>query len=265
MAVQIGAGMQAAVFDFEEAGNFSGAMKEYRDNANLATNLQHEYSLHVSVRHAFDRYERIVKSGVRVPRVRGHVSAGDVVYWKHNLARFPAAKALSGHFYPRDDVDVPLDPESVVKILDDSPSKHCLARTYLGRENGHFTREDFSLRNFPLYLKPIEELGLDVKALASAMGKAFAIMHWGAGVDGDDVEFVLGSSVARPAFKGAIVTGDNQLFIPHYGKSPELYAAFKDGYMDAGQAILKIWGMESKFNMEDFMKEYEEYAEDFLG
>ncbi|KAK0717116.1 hypothetical protein B0T26DRAFT_281468, partial [Lasiosphaeria miniovina] len=194
-------------------------------------------------------------------------------------------------------------PDSVLldSILNDTPNKHCLARTYLGRDNGVFTRAGFSLRNFPLYLKPMQELGLEVIGLASAMGKAFAIMHWGAGVNGDDVEFVLGSSaveheveggldfqhrairfylldfgqcglvdfsddqdVVYQAFKGAMVTGDNQLFIPHYMKSRELYDAFKAGYMDAGQAILEEMGMGNKFSIEDFMKEYEEYAEDFL-
>jgi hypothetical protein len=126
-------------------------------------------------------------------------------------------------------------------------------------------------------------------------------MHWGAGVNGDDVEFVLGTSavqgrgdeafdfqhravgfylldfgqcelidlsedpdVAYQAFKGAMVTGDNQLFIPHYQKSPELFAAFKKAYIEAGQAILVDKELEMKFNMEQFMKEYEEYAEDFL-
>ncbi|KAK3364388.1 hypothetical protein B0T25DRAFT_421328, partial [Lasiosphaeria hispida] len=66
------------------------------------------------------------------------------------------------------------------------------------------------------------------------------------------------------AFKGAMATGDNQLFIPHHEKSRELYAAFKAGYMGAAQVILKKRGMEHKFSIEDFMAEYEEYAEDFL-
>ncbi len=132
------------------------------------------------------------------------------------------------------------------------------------------------------------------------MGKAFAIMHWGAGVNGDDVEFVLGTSTAQDhdeeagfqhrsvgfylldfgqcdyvdlskapeavyqAFKGTMVTGDNQLFIPHYNKSPKLFAAFREGYIGAGEAILVKKGLETQFSIEDFMKEYEEYAEDFL-
>ncbi len=61
-----------------------------------------------------------------------------------------------------------------------------------------------------------------------------------------------------------MVTGDNQLFIPHYEKSRGLYAEFKAGYMSASQVILEEKGLENMFSIKDFMTEYEEYAEDFL-
>ena len=258
---------------------------------------------------------------MRVPKLFDIIRTTDEKFWSENLIKFPSEyrsrgdivqmerilplpkvirKALVAHFYPHNS-NAPLDSVTLSSILDDTPNKHCLARIYLGRENGVFAREGFSLRNFPLYLKPMQELGLDVLGLASAMGKEFAIMHSGAGVNGDDVETVLGSSTVGgeedegidfqhreigvylldfgqcdfvnlsddpdeiyQAFKGAMVTGDNQLFIPHYAKSRELYAAFKAGYMGAAQVILREKGMEKKFSIEDFMEEYEDYAEDFL-
>jgi hypothetical protein len=148
----------------------------------------------------------------------------------------------------------------------------------------------------------MEQLGIETVPLAKAMGKAYATLHWAAAINGDDVEFVLGTSatsaqrtdygpdfqhravqlylldfgqceavdldqdpdVVYQAFKGAMVTGDNQRFIPHYSRSPALFAAFRQGYIEAGNFILSDRGLENKFNMEDFMKEYEEYAEDFL-
>ncbi|KAK0702735.1 hypothetical protein B0H67DRAFT_604450 [Lasiosphaeris hirsuta] len=311
--VQIGAGMQV--------GRSIAMKKEFLGNATLTTNLLHEYSLHRAVIQAFDCYDDTIRSDVRVPQLFDVIHATDDRFWSENLVKFLSVyrtrtdmvqmerilplpkvvrKALIAHFYPHND-NAPLDSVALGSILNDTPNKHCLARIYLGRENGMLTREGFSLRNFPLYLKPMQELGLDVVGLASAMGKAFAIMHWGAGVNGDDVEFVLGSSTVGgeeggnlnfqhrairfylldfgqcdfvnfsgdqdevyQAFKGAMVTGDNQLFIPHYEKSRELYAVFKAGYMDAAQVILKERGMEKKFSIEDFMAEYEEYAEDFL-
>jgi hypothetical protein len=296
--------------------------KEIPGNSVLSTNLMHEYALHRLVSKAFDQYDDTIKSNVRVPRLLGIVQGTDDAYWTTVLHKFPAEyrtpgnmalmerilplpkiirKALIAHFYPRD--TSPIDSAIIETVLNDTPNKHCLARTYLGKENGVFTKEKFSLRNFPLYLFPMQQLGLDIGGIASSMGQAFAIMHWGAGVNGDDVEFVLGSSTIKgkntagetldfqhrsiglflldfgqcdlvdfsdaedviyQSLKGAMVTGDNQLFIPHYKKTPELFSAFKEGYMNAGNIILEEKNMEMKFSMERFMAEYEEYAEDFL-
>ena len=134
------------------------------------------------------------------------------------------------------------------------------------------------------------------------MGKAYATLHWAAAVNGDDVEFDPGTSaiasegtyqeadfqhravrlylldfgqgetvdltqdpeIVYRASKGATVIGDNQRFISHYLKSPELFATFQKGYTEAGNIILLAKRSEDKFNMEDFMKQYEEYAEEFL-
>jgi hypothetical protein len=39
----------------------------------------------------------------------------------------------------------------------------------------------------------MDELDLDAKEYAEAIAEGLAILHWGAGVDGREVEFVLGS------------------------------------------------------------------------
>jgi hypothetical protein len=49
----------------------------------------------------------------------------------------------------------------------------------------------FILRNVQLHVDQLEAPGLDVKAYAETMAEALAIMHWRAGVDANDVEFVL--------------------------------------------------------------------------
>ncbi len=51
-----------------------------------------------------------------------------------------------------------------------------------------------SLRNFPLRLNMMEDIGVNVSVLANEMAIGLAILHWQAQVDGMDVEFVLGSS-----------------------------------------------------------------------
>ena len=71
----------------------------------------------------------------------------------------------------------------------------CLIRPYLGRRRereantSRFKR--FSLRNVPLHINQMEDLGLDYVAYAQTMADALAMMHWGAKVDANDVEFVL--------------------------------------------------------------------------
>ncbi|KAE8853942.1 hypothetical protein HRS9122_00934 [Pyrenophora teres f. teres] len=74
----------------------------------------------------------------------------------------------------------------------------CLIRPYLGRRRRHRQEETsksrfqrFSLRNVPLHIDQMEGLGLDVKSYAETMAEALALMHWGAKIDANDVEYVL--------------------------------------------------------------------------
>ncbi|KAI1453544.1 hypothetical protein F4805DRAFT_461647 [Annulohypoxylon moriforme] len=315
--VEIGRGFQGSIFERVESP--LALKKEHRGNERLRSNLMNEYSLHRAVLDAFQQYG--TEDGVQIPRLFSLIRSTDVDFWEKNLTRFPpdyrtpgtliqmervlplpkvSRRALINYFYPREG-NAPLDTTLVRIILENTPNKHCLARPYLGKDDGIYTTEKFSLRNFPLYLKSLVRLGIDTVGLAKAMGKAYAMMHWGAGVNGDDVEFVLGTSViGEPkmedgnsqqravrlflldfgqcekfdlfedreevyhAFKGAMVTGDNQMFIPNCHKSPELFAVFKKAYMDAGTAILIEKNLQGIYNMDKFMAEYEEYAEDFL-
>lgn len=190
------------------------------------------------------------------------------------------------------------DPED---LLNAPQNKHCLARVYLGRSQGPIN-DICPLRNFPLYLNSMNTIRLNTTTLAAVIGKAYAIMHWGSGIDGDDVEFVLGTSIVKlhgknpdrvnfqhraiglflldfgncqevnltqsaetvyQAFKGAMVSGTNADFIPH-PTSPGLFAAFKRGYIEAGKFILSDRKLQDIFNVEDFFQEYETYTEDFL-
>lgn len=303
-----------------QTGRPFAVKKEAPGNALLRTSLLHEVSLHRAVQAAFDKYDGAIQSNICVPLVHSVIDATDDQFWQLHLNMFPTGyrerttlvqmdrilplpkvirKALIAQFYPSQ--GSPINPQTLDTLLNNRENKHCLVRTYLGRENGVINQQRFSLRNFPLYLGSMKRLGLDVAGLANSMGKAYALMHWGAGVNGDDVEFVLGTSETGgpgdqdidfqhravgfylldfgqcdlvdlsqdpddvyQAFKGAMVTGDNQLFIPHYKKNPEGFAAFREGYKQAGQTILAEKNLGMKFSMENFMREYEEYAEDFL-
>ena len=72
----------------------------------------------------------------------------------------------------------------------------CLVRLYLGKRRDATdrprTRRFFGLRNFPLCLDQMQDLGLDTKGYAYTMAHALATMHWKVQIDAADVEFVLG-------------------------------------------------------------------------
>ncbi|KAJ6186792.1 hypothetical protein N7519_008093 [Penicillium mononematosum] len=289
---QIGVGLQGAVFE--------------------------QYKIHCDVSAAFEHYQSIHRE-VRVPKPFEFISRNqNNTFWDEILTKTPQGYRMRGDLVMMERI-LPLpkvvrralisqfcvpehrDSTEIEAILNQPGNKHCLARVYLGKANGNIVH-DLPLRNFPLYLAPMERVGIDTLHLANAMGKAYATLHWGAATNGDDVEFVLGTSataaqgtdhapdlqyravqlylldfgqceavdlaqnpdVVYQAFKGAMVTGDNQSFIPHYLKSPALFATFRQGYIEAGKMILSDKKLQNKFNMEDFMQEYEEYAEDFL-
>lgn len=91
------------------------------------------------------------------------------------------------------------DNEQVAQFVKTNPGDDdCLVRPYLGRrfrygQQGPSTSkfQRFSLRNAPLHIDQMRSLGLDAKAYAETMAEALAIMHWSAGIDANDVEFVL--------------------------------------------------------------------------
>jgi hypothetical protein len=89
-------------------------------------------------------------------------------------------------------------PDTLKTIAKAEPANNdCLVRVYFGASRRERTRPltMFQLRNFNLYVDQIQELNQfpEFEEVAGNMGKALAIMHWRAGTDARDVEFVLGS------------------------------------------------------------------------
>ena len=56
----------------------------------------------------------------------------------------------------------------------------------------------------------METLDLDTRTFAKTMAFALAIMHWSAGIDGNDIEFVIGSKTHVPRYPTVadFVSGD---------------------------------------------------------
>ncbi|CAI7593600.1 unnamed protein product, partial [Penicillium bialowiezense] len=304
---QIGVGLQGAVF--EMVGSPSVIKKEKPGNEILLSNLEHEDKVHRQVFDAFHRYQPLTKSEVLIPKALSFVRKKEEEdFWKEILPKLPREYRARGDCMILQRI-LPLpkstrralineyctgDVNEASKLLADPKNKHCLARVYLGENHGPMNAES-PLRNFPLYLESMRTIGVDTIRLAAALGKAYAILHWGAGVDGDDIEFVFGTTeetsntpkehtpefqkravglflldfgqcdtvdlgqdceTVYQAFKGAMVTGDNKCFIPR-PTQPELFAAFKEAYSEAGNVILVDKRLDTRFDMKDFMQQYE--------
>ncbi|KAL3480840.1 zinc finger protein-domain-containing protein [Aspergillus californicus] len=93
-------------------------------------------------------------------------------------------------------------PKHLVFEIMKSQTNRDLIRPYLGRcrvqtTSSHSGFTAFSLRNYPLHIDQMEELGIPEQAIfeyARIMADALATMHWIGEVDGNDVEFVLAAS-----------------------------------------------------------------------
>lgn len=85
-------------------------------------------------------------------------------------------------------------PELAEQAHTNTKNKDCLMRVLLGKRRPGPPGRFFNLRNFRLFLNQMEDMDLDVVEYAHAMADTMAILHWKVKVDGNDIEFVLGSS-----------------------------------------------------------------------
>ncbi|PYH83239.1 hypothetical protein BO82DRAFT_332101 [Aspergillus uvarum CBS 121591] len=148
----------------------------------------------------------------RIPQCHKYITPQDQSWWDTNLRWFPdgytACNAILSERIPpfpehtrRLLVDRYCPPEIRHDILHSASNEACLIRPYIGRQrtystalNGRSRFRGFSLRNFPLHVDQMAELGIsteDVDCYAGIMGEALATFHWVAKMDANDVEFVL--------------------------------------------------------------------------
>lgn len=88
----------------------------------------------------------------------------------------------------------------IAKAKSDPSSKDCIIHPLLGRRrfggSRHGGRIFFSLGNYKLHVDQIKDLDLDAEEYATSMADALVVLHWHTKIDGNDIEFVLGSSPA---------------------------------------------------------------------
>lgn len=174
--------------------------------------LWNDYKMHARVAEAFSNAPSI--HGLRIPNIYYYITASDEEWWAEQKDDFPEEYGIeprsvlcTERILPlpkqtRDNLINAFCPENIKDAARAAPAnKDCLARVYLGKREEKRIKplSVFSLRNFNLNLDRIERVGMqDTENIANLMGRGLAIMHWKAGIDADDVEFVLGSTPTYP-------------------------------------------------------------------
>ncbi|GKT51413.1 uncharacterized protein ColSpa_11594 [Colletotrichum spaethianum] len=146
---------------------------------------------------------------VEIPRCFWYATPKTQAFWDLNLALFPETKEFSRkprhvlcmeRIFPLPRpmrhalIEKYCPPHGREKMKSDAVNKDCLVRPYLGRVKFGHGGLFFSLRNFKLHADQIQELGVVAADLYTGMAHALAVLHWDTKIDGNDIEFVIGSS-----------------------------------------------------------------------
>lgn len=181
---------------------------------NKVNELHTDYLMHLRIQEAIQKHDPDHEISIRVPKLDAWYSPTSKFWAECGLLFDPhvevrnfalvSERVLPAPFPVREALVDALMPTTIRHRKQDflarPENKNCLIRMYLGRR--HTTKmqdriQNLKLQNFPLHVNEMEELGLDTAHFASLMANTLAIMHWGAMVDGNDVEFILGSSPAQ--------------------------------------------------------------------
>ncbi|RAH43097.1 uncharacterized protein BO95DRAFT_475451 [Aspergillus brunneoviolaceus CBS 621.78] len=191
-----------------------------REDGGPSRSLANDFAMHKRAYEAFLSLfcaKHFMKSSptephARIPQCHRYITPENQSWWNENLRWFPHGYAacnaiLSERIPPFPEhirrllVDTYCPPKIRQQILHSASNEACLIRPYIGRQRTYGTATNvrsrfrgFSLRNFPLHVDQMAELGIsieDVDCYAGMMGDALATFHWVARMDANDVEFVL--------------------------------------------------------------------------
>lgn len=169
--------------------------------------LWNDMQQHRAVQRAFEEMSDKMDLDVHLPKARCFVKTGDAKWWEMYEQYFPDESNMKHAVLCAERI-LPLPKiirESIIhlyipeaqqeRVRADRASRDCLVRIYLGkRKSSSDSPVKFvNMRNHIFTLDKIEDLNLDARDFAVDMADALAIMHWKAGNDANDVEFVLGS------------------------------------------------------------------------
>lgn len=223
-----------------------------REDGGPGRSLPNEYKIHCRILESLEDFTLDLNSQINLPACYGFLGPQDEA-WTAILPELPpgytSCNALLSERIPpmeRESRQLLIDsycPDSLKeKIATDKNNEDCLVRPYLGRRRtpGRMSRfSAFSLRNYPLHVDQMEELGLNLPKYARAMAESLAFMHWCARIDAKDIEFVL--APARSATTTSLSLDEDYIHealsnyeAPLYDlKAPSLGSAplFEDGQL----------------------------------
>ncbi|KAH8674247.1 zinc finger protein-domain-containing protein [Xylariales sp. PMI_506] len=172
--------------------------------------LWEDYIAHRNIEMALITLPSSQRPDINIPSTRGWIRPGSDDFWNDHAQGLPLGLQkghglLSDRIFPlpepvRDAVFKYFAPPPYkselarTAQLTEDKNKDCLVRIYLGRRLVRKPSTNFKLRNFDLMINELEDLRLDPELYATTMAQTLAMLHWGVGVDANDVEFVLGSA-----------------------------------------------------------------------
>ncbi|KAM0551313.1 hypothetical protein ACHAPJ_008417 [Fusarium lateritium] len=189
-------------------------------------------------------------------------------------------RALISHYHPRG--PAPMDPYIVDEILHREENRHCLIHPNLGSEKIERPRGEFTLQNFELSLKEMEEMGMDLENLAATLGDTLAFFNFNCRYRTLGTKFALGAApVDSETPNGPLAicaylfefeytdkigpgqhhwllrnrAEDLPYYIPNCRRTPHLWAIFKTAYIKQGNECRPA---SFKITPEEVMKDYEE-------
>ncbi|EQB48468.1 hypothetical protein CGLO_12299 [Colletotrichum gloeosporioides Cg-14] len=199
-AAEIGEGCCATIYALSPS-SIAKVAKPNKQNE-----LWNDFGAHLSV------YEAIsaVPTATLVPKPAYYLHAQDVTTWRAAQAKkIPSREpndVLCAERIPplpriirNSLVEVFCPKEQTAEVLENKDNDACLVRLYLGRRrpSSLHAQAKFSLRNFELTLDKMELLGFNAMQFVAPIAEALVVVHWKAGSDGRDVEFVLGGPPER--------------------------------------------------------------------
>ncbi|CAG9991528.1 unnamed protein product [Clonostachys byssicola] len=231
-SVEIGKGQCGTIF----ALNGTDTVAKIPNSTEKVDELFTDFRIHYLVIQAMNEVDTKLRMDINVPELRTWVSPAIQAFWARYGLRSPQyidAKSfalVSDRVFPvplpvRDALVDVLCPPAIRKqkqvFLAKPENQNCLIRLYLGRREITKAKKNIQnirLQNFPLHVNEMEDLGLDTGSFAQVMAQTLAILHWKAGVDGNDVEFILGSSPVstRLPSRAEVMSSDKDSFGTHF-------------------------------------------------